>query len=165
MNHQVPRLAARILAWSLPEADREAVLGDLSEEFQSRAEELTPRSARQWYWSQVRRSLSANFRRRFTESFSRPSSPFGGSMRDVRDATRTLRAAPGFTVVALIVLACGIGAGTLIFSMVDAVVLRALPFDEPDQIVSVGSLYNGHPVSRQPRHFSNGVSGRPLLRR
>jgi hypothetical protein len=58
---------------------------------------------------------------------------------------RTLRAAPGFTVVALIVLAFGIGASTLIFSTVDAVVLRALPFDEPDRIVSVGSLYSGHP--------------------
>ena len=66
-------------------------------------------------------------------------------MRDVRDALRSLRAAPGSTVVALIVFAFGIGASTLIFSMVDAVVLRALPFDEPDRIVSVGSLYNGHP--------------------
>lgn len=66
-------------------------------------------------------------------------------MRDVRDALRGLRAAPGFTVVAVIVLAFGIGASTLIFSMVDAVVLRALPFAEPDRIVSVGSLYNGRP--------------------
>jgi hypothetical protein len=144
VKHQVPPVAARILAWSLPEADREAVLGDLSKEFLSRADELNLGSARQWYWSQVRRSLSANIRRRLTESFSRPSL-FGGSMRDVRDGLRTLRAAPGFTVVALIVLAFGIGASTLIFSMVDAVVLRPLPFDEPDRIVSVGSLYNGHP--------------------
>src|SRR3954466_2745956 len=66
-------------------------------------------------------------------------------MRDVRDAWRTLRAAPAFTVVALTILAFGIAASTIIFSMVDAVVLRALPFDEPDRIVSIGSLYNGRP--------------------
>ena len=105
---------------------------------------LVSAAGAEWYWSQVRHSLSGNIRRRFTESLSRPSL-FGGSMRDVRDALRTLRAAPSFTVVALMVLAFGIGASTLIFSMVDAVVLRALPFDEPDRIVAVGSLYNGHP--------------------
>jgi putative ABC transport system permease protein len=144
VKQQVPRVAARILAWSLPEADREAVLGDLSEEFLSRAEELNLRTARQWYWNQVRRSLSANVARRFTESFSRRS-PFAGSVQDLRGAVRALRAAPGFSVVALFVLAFGIGSSTLIFSMADAVVLRALPFDEPDRIVVVGSLYNGHP--------------------
>ena len=51
---------------------------------------------------------------------------------------RALRAAPGFTIVALIVLTLGIGATTAIFSVVDAVVLRALPFDEPERLVALG---------------------------
>jgi putative ABC transport system permease protein len=56
---------------------------------------------------------------------------------DLRNAIRALGAAPTFTAVALAVLALGIGAGTAIFSVVDAVVLRGLPFDEHDRMVAV----------------------------
>jgi predicted permease len=56
---------------------------------------------------------------------------------DVRSAVRSLRSTPGFTAVALVVLALGIGSATAIFSVVDAVVLRGLPFDEHDRLVSV----------------------------
>jgi putative ABC transport system permease protein len=56
---------------------------------------------------------------------------------DLRTALRSLRSSPTFTSVAVTVLALGIGAGTAIFSVVDAVVLRALPFDEHDRIVAV----------------------------
>jgi predicted permease len=56
---------------------------------------------------------------------------------DLKTAIRSLRKSPATTVVALVVLALGIGAGTAIFSVVDAVVLRGLPFDEHDRIVAV----------------------------
>lgn len=56
---------------------------------------------------------------------------------DLRNAFRTLRAAPGFTAVALVVLTLGIGATTAIYSVVDAVVLRGLPFDEADRLVAI----------------------------
>ena len=60
--------------------------------------------------------------------------------RDVRTSWRSLRATPGFTAVALVILTLGIGASTAIFSVVDAVVLRGLPFDESDRIVAVGRM-------------------------
>jgi putative ABC transport system permease protein len=57
---------------------------------------------------------------------------------DVRQSWRGLRTAPSFTAAALLVLALGIGATTAIFAVVDAVVLRGLPFEDPDRIVAVG---------------------------
>src|SRR6266545_2158135 len=60
--------------------------------------------------------------------------------RDTRYAARSLRAAPSFTVVAVLVLTLGIGATTAVFSVVDAVVLRRLPFPEADRLVAVGEL-------------------------
>jgi putative ABC transport system permease protein len=57
---------------------------------------------------------------------------------DLKAALRSLRSSKGFTIAALIVLTLGIGATTAIFSVVDAVVLRGLPFDEHDRLVAVG---------------------------
>lgn len=57
---------------------------------------------------------------------------------DLKTALRSFRSAKGFTAAALVVLTLGIGATTAIFSVVDAVVLRALPFDEHDRLVAVG---------------------------
>jgi predicted permease len=62
--------------------------------------------------------------------------------RDVRSAARSLRAAPGFTTVVLGVLTLAMVATTAIFS-VDAVVLKGLPFDDGDRIVSVGMTRSG----------------------
>src|SRR5688572_20949444 len=56
---------------------------------------------------------------------------------DLKTAIRSLRKSPTFTAVALVVLSLGIGAGTAIFSVVDAVVLRGLPFDEYDRLAVV----------------------------
>jgi predicted permease len=64
-------------------------------------------------------------------------------LRDLRDALRQLHKSPGFALTAVLTLAFGIGATTAIFSTVEGVLLRPLPFSDPARLVTLGDILEG----------------------
>jgi len=84
------------------------------------------------------------------------------SIRDLRYAIRTLRKTPGFTVVAVLSLALGIGANTAIFSLIDAVLFESLPVHEPHSLVLISERPSqpfSYPLYKYIRNGNQSLSG------
>ena len=76
-------------------------------------------------------------------------------LQDLRYAIRTLRRSPAFALVVVVSLALGIGANSLIYSVVDGLVLRPFPYPDADRLVAVGATY---PKADGERRFIEAIS-------
>ena len=135
-THAPPALALRILEHRLRGQDGEVLLGDLLEAFADPAAQQRTRFARNLrFWRETLVALWVYRPRPVTQ-------PSGDSLMrafagDVRHAFRLLRRAPGFTLLCVLTLGLGIGATTAVFSVVNPVLLRDLPYPSADRIVTV----------------------------
>jgi predicted permease len=139
-----PESARRLLSRVFPADVREAVIGDLDEEFHR---DIAParglRAARRWYWRQALGSVAAALRLRMRE---RQRTPQPGvsqegmvsqGWRDIRYALRTWRREPVFALTAMATQALGIAVTTAVAAVAYGVLLRPLPYAEPSRLVQV----------------------------
>jgi putative ABC transport system permease protein len=147
MTSRLPRGVERLFSWTVPADERDPVSGDLLEEYaENAASNPRRRSARALLWWRALQIAASFTWERLRRDRTLPpigeEPPRRSGIRDVlaQDLTfgaRMLRREPGFTAVALVALALGIGANTTIFSIVDAALWRPLPFPRADRIMSL----------------------------
>ncbi|MDX1392783.1 MAG: ADOP family duplicated permease [Gemmatimonadota bacterium] len=142
-----PRFSAWLLRILLPTSQREFALGDLEEEFATRLEADGRRAARRHYRAEARRAIGP-FLARLGNALRRPPASAPGrwlsaGAHDARFAFRAMRRRPGQAALIVATLTVGIGATTAVFSIVDRVLFRSLPFDRPDELVTIWNTYPG----------------------
>jgi putative ABC transport system permease protein len=141
-----PPIVLRWFARFIPGDLREPIAGDLTEEYLALRDRRGRARATLWLWGQAAR-LAVTFRWE-RAAHGRPLPPIGDELRsishmwdslrqDVGFGVRMLRRQPGFTAIAVLALALGIGANTAIFSVVDAVLWRPLPYPRADRVMAL----------------------------
>ncbi len=105
-----------------------------------------------WHGALERRGRHLNITDSRSLMVTRPAR-LGGLLSDVRLGFRRLRKAPGFTLVASLTLALGIGANSAIFSVVHGVLLKPLPFPAPDRLVGLFQVWEGKNDVFSPANF------------
>ncbi|HEY6390831.1 MAG TPA: hypothetical protein VIX89_06115, partial [Bryobacteraceae bacterium] len=136
MARKFPRLIPLLFRLRFPRA-AEYVLGDLFEEYNSGTR------SRGWLWRQAFSLLLPGARNSGVSNHQPNMNYVSSFWNDLCYAARTLRKNPGFTVVAVLAIALGIGVNTGIFTVLNGVALRPLPVHGASEVVSVYQTMKG----------------------
>lgn len=162
---QLARALLRLLFWLLRGDDADVLRGDVEERYRRR-HALNPQQANRsllldaltalfWWWrpsSVYRRRMRAVSALRHRVPHPRKDSFVSSFLADIRLTLRGFARRPAFTITVLLTFAVGIGATSTIYSVVDSVVLRQLPYRDADQLVALGNTF-------PDREWHTGESG------
>ncbi len=147
-----PALARRLIALAAPRAERAFVMGDMEEEFAARLRSAGAAPARRWYWRQTIASLVPLARMRFAAGERAGRREWTGDpmwrdvIDDLRYAVRVGRRNPMLSAAVTATMVLGIAVTTAVFTVVNGVLLRPLPFPHSERVVRIGViLRNGVP--------------------
>lgn len=139
-----PPFSRRVLAALLPAEIRTETLADLDRLWQERAKRKGVASANRWYRGQLLGAFAPSVRAHVRRL--RPTIRRGGLdsvRRDMGHAVRQLRRHPGVSAVVVVTLGLGIGTATAVFSAVNGLLLKPLPYGESDKLVMITSRETG----------------------
>jgi putative ABC transport system permease protein len=155
----VTRLALFLIGRATPWIDRESVVGDTLERLDEVARARGKAAARRWLWRETGRVLYgapahwlAARRAHLQPAHSHKDAAMSSFWNELGYAIRRLARTPGFTLVAAGTLALGIGANTAMFAVVNAVLLKPLPFQDADRLMLVH-------ITTPPRQGGPGNGG------
>jgi predicted permease len=166
-----PPAAPRAAEWLLERAIAhsryaDSLIGDLREEFLRRAER-SPAAATAWYWRRAT-TISIRFfasrldpRRRHHETRTGDPAPMN-FLNDLMFGVRTLRRSPSFTIAAIVALGLGTGSTAGVFSLLRGVVLRPLPYAQPNRLVTLWEVNHAKSLEHEPISPVNFVDYRGL---
>ena len=159
MAHRPPLLARLLLRVLVPSHLYEPIAGDLEEQWHVAG------GGRGRFWIAALRTVADCWRDRARAYAAAPRPRGDGPMQslwmDLRYAARTMRRSPAFTLAAVLTLTIGIGATSAIFSIVNSLVLKPLPYREPSRLAFVF----GHDNETGTRQFSVSVADYLDIRR
>lgn len=144
------RLLLRLWAQTVPLLHRDRWVEEWEAELVALEQRDANQSRYKRWWSTARfawgaRSHAAELARMDDQDTHRKTMMMTTLGRDLKFAVRSFKRAPGFTFIAVLTLALGIGATTTMFSVLDGVVLRPLPYDNPTELVMLGSTSQRFP--------------------
>ena len=147
MIELLSRALAGVAERSLPRDRVDEMLSDLDERFESRRRRDGQRAAAWWRLRQLVALIwmgwTWSIREVWMGRVTLAGFLDGGWLGELRIGARSLAASPTWTVIAVLTLALGVGGNTAVFSVVDAVLLRPLPYENPHELVSIRETRQG----------------------